>query len=222
MNDATRHAAPLRLDDPERWLFWTLDEAAALLGPAVLGLAANAFVTGLVADVAGWMLLRRVKRGAGRTSRSTHCTGSCRGSCSDFARHPRTTCGDTPDEVREHGFGAAAGTGRARGARRAARALGGGEPGALGGARLSRDGDRARARGVGSGLGGGHELGGAAVSGGRGAHRGSDVAHANARERGPRARDGVADKSRGGIAGTALLATAFAAFTVDRPPPRPL
>ena len=65
MNDTARHAIPRRLDDPERWLFWTMDEAAALLGPAVLGLAANAFVTGLVAGVAGWMLLRRVKRGGG-------------------------------------------------------------------------------------------------------------------------------------------------------------
>ena len=65
MNDTARHAIPRRLDDPERWLFWTMDEAAALLGPAVLGLAANAFVTGLVAGAAGWMLLRRVKRGGG-------------------------------------------------------------------------------------------------------------------------------------------------------------
>ena len=47
MSDSVKHAIPSRLDDPERWLFWTLDEAAALLGPAVLGLAANAFVTGL-------------------------------------------------------------------------------------------------------------------------------------------------------------------------------
>ena len=37
MNDQARHAIPSRLDDPERWLFWTLDEAAALLGPALLG-----------------------------------------------------------------------------------------------------------------------------------------------------------------------------------------
>ncbi len=58
-------AIPRRLDDPERWLFWTLDEAAALLGPAVLGLAANQFVTGLVAGAASWLLLRRVKRGGG-------------------------------------------------------------------------------------------------------------------------------------------------------------
>ena len=65
MNDTARHAIPRRLDDPERWLFWTFDEAAALLGPAVLGLAANRFVMGLVAGIAGWMLLRRVKRGGG-------------------------------------------------------------------------------------------------------------------------------------------------------------
>ncbi len=52
MNGAARHAIPRRLDDPERWLFWTVDEAAALIGPALLGLAANAFVTGLVAGAA--------------------------------------------------------------------------------------------------------------------------------------------------------------------------
>ena len=69
MSDTARASGhwviPRRLDDPERWLFWTLDEAAALLGPAVLGLAANQFVTGLVAGAASWLLLRRVKRGGG-------------------------------------------------------------------------------------------------------------------------------------------------------------
>ncbi len=65
MNDAARHAIPRRLDDPERWLFWTLDEAAALMGPAVLGLAANHFVPGLVAGALGWLALRRAKRGGG-------------------------------------------------------------------------------------------------------------------------------------------------------------
>ena len=65
MNETARHAIPRRLDDPERWLFWTLDEAAALLGPAVLGLAANRFVTGLVLGVCAWLALRRAKRGGG-------------------------------------------------------------------------------------------------------------------------------------------------------------
>ncbi len=65
MADLSRHAIPARLDDPERWLFWTLDEAAVLLGPVVIGLAANAFVTGLLAGLGGWALLRRSKRGAG-------------------------------------------------------------------------------------------------------------------------------------------------------------
>ena len=46
MNEAERYAIPSRLDDPERWLFWTLDEAAVLMGPAMLGLAANAFRRG--------------------------------------------------------------------------------------------------------------------------------------------------------------------------------
>ena len=65
MSGSGSHVIPRRLDDPERWLFWTMDEAAALMGPAVLGLAANHFVAGLVAGVAGWLLLRRVKRGGG-------------------------------------------------------------------------------------------------------------------------------------------------------------
>ena len=81
MNDTARHTIPRRLDDPERWLFWTVDEAAALMGPALLGLAANQFVPGLVAGVGGWLLLRRVKRGGGPTSRATRSTGSCRTSC---------------------------------------------------------------------------------------------------------------------------------------------
>ena len=38
MSATARQAIPRLLDDPERWLFWTLDEAAALLGPAGLGL----------------------------------------------------------------------------------------------------------------------------------------------------------------------------------------
>ena len=59
------HVIPRRLDDPERWLFWTLDEAAVLLAPAVLGLGANAFVTGLLAGAGAWLLLRRIKRGGG-------------------------------------------------------------------------------------------------------------------------------------------------------------
>ena len=70
MNDSARHAIPRRLDDPERWLFWTLDEAAALMGPAVLGLAVSQFVPGLVAGVLGWLALRRAKRGRRRQLRA--------------------------------------------------------------------------------------------------------------------------------------------------------
>ena len=65
MSESARHTIPRRLDDPERWLFWTVDEAAALMGPALLGLAANQFVPGLIAGVGGWLVLRRVKRGGG-------------------------------------------------------------------------------------------------------------------------------------------------------------
>ncbi len=71
MNEAERYTIPSRLDDPERWLFWTLDEAAVLMGPAMLGLAANAFVIGLAAGVGGWLVLRRIKRG-GRAGLAVH------------------------------------------------------------------------------------------------------------------------------------------------------
>ena len=64
MSGAARHVIPRRLDDPERWLFWTLDEAAALMGPAVLGLAANQFVMGLVAGAGGSVVLGRNIPGA--------------------------------------------------------------------------------------------------------------------------------------------------------------
>ena len=63
MNEAERFAIPARLDDPKRWLFWTMDEAAVLIGPALLGLAANAFVMGLAIGGGGWLALRRIKRG---------------------------------------------------------------------------------------------------------------------------------------------------------------
>ncbi len=39
--------------------------AAGSIDPALLGLAANAFVPGLVAGVGSWLLLRRAKRGGG-------------------------------------------------------------------------------------------------------------------------------------------------------------
>jgi len=63
VNEADRFAIPARLDDPERWLFWTLDEAAVLMGPAMLGLAANAFLVGLAVGAGGYLALRRIKRG---------------------------------------------------------------------------------------------------------------------------------------------------------------
>ena len=82
MNDTARHTIPRRLDDPERWLFWTVDEAAALMGPALLGLAANQFVPGLIAGVGGLAgAAPGQARWRGPTSRATPSTGSCRTSC---------------------------------------------------------------------------------------------------------------------------------------------
>ena len=36
-----------------------------MLGPALLGLAANSFLTGLLIGTGGWVVLRRFKRGGG-------------------------------------------------------------------------------------------------------------------------------------------------------------
>ena len=66
MNETARHTIPRRLDDPERWLFWTVDEAAALMGPALAGLGRQPVRAG--ARWRGWAAgcsLRRVKRGGG-------------------------------------------------------------------------------------------------------------------------------------------------------------
>ena len=53
---------------PERWLFWTVDKAAALMGPAPFGPVANQFVPGLIAGGGGWVpervAVRLVARGS--------------------------------------------------------------------------------------------------------------------------------------------------------------
>ena len=79
MNDAERYTIPSRLDDPERWLFWTMDEAAVLMGPAMLGLAANAFVPGLRSGSGGGSSCGASSAAGGPGSCSTPCTGFCPG-----------------------------------------------------------------------------------------------------------------------------------------------
>ena len=60
MTDTARYVIPRRLHDPERWLFWTVDEAAALMGSALPELTANQFVPGLIryarANVDDWLM----------------------------------------------------------------------------------------------------------------------------------------------------------------------
>ena len=87
MNDTQRHTIPRRLDDPERWLFRTVDEAAALMGPALPGLAANRFVPAVVAGVGGWPLPRSVKRGGG--ANTARC--ALYWFLPDFVRRPKAT-----------------------------------------------------------------------------------------------------------------------------------
>ena len=52
---------PSRLDDPERWLFWTMDEAMMLFVPPIWGLFSEHLVIGILVGVSGCFALRKLK-----------------------------------------------------------------------------------------------------------------------------------------------------------------
>lgn len=56
---------PKYLDAPERYLFWTVDEAIALLAPLSIGLLAGHFMLGLVLGPLCMMGLKRLKGNQG-------------------------------------------------------------------------------------------------------------------------------------------------------------
>ena len=52
---------PRRLDEPERWMFWTVDEALVMLAPLVTGMMTGYLPIGAVVGIGGFLFLRRIK-----------------------------------------------------------------------------------------------------------------------------------------------------------------
>jgi conjugal transfer pilus assembly protein TraL len=52
---------PKHLDEPERWMFWTVDEALVMLGPTIGGMLSGYLLVGAGVGIGGFLFLRRVK-----------------------------------------------------------------------------------------------------------------------------------------------------------------
>jgi len=52
---------PRRLDEPERWMFWTVDEALTMLVPVITGMMTSFLLIGTAVGIGGFLLLRRLK-----------------------------------------------------------------------------------------------------------------------------------------------------------------
>jgi len=52
---------PRRLDEPERWMFWTVDEALTMLVPVITGMMTGFLLVGAVIGLGGFVTLRRLK-----------------------------------------------------------------------------------------------------------------------------------------------------------------
>ena len=64
MQDANFYI-PKYLDAPERYLFWTVDEAIILLSPIVIGLMASQMLVGLLLGPLALVGLKRLKGNGG-------------------------------------------------------------------------------------------------------------------------------------------------------------
>ena len=52
---------PVTLDEPERWLFWTVDEALSMLGPVLFGFATGYGGIGLLVGICLFLMWRKLK-----------------------------------------------------------------------------------------------------------------------------------------------------------------
>ncbi len=62
MDNKEEFYIPRYLDEPERWLFWTIDEAMVLLLPIIVALNAGYLMLGMVVSglsYVAWMKLKR-------------------------------------------------------------------------------------------------------------------------------------------------------------------
>ena len=62
MDDYDQHILLHHLDDPLRFLYWTLDEAATIVGPVFFGLAIEHPFLGLLGSFACYAAVRTVKK----------------------------------------------------------------------------------------------------------------------------------------------------------------
>ncbi len=52
---------PRRLDEPERWMFWTVDEALVMLVPTITGMMTGFLIVGAGLGIGMFLFLRRIK-----------------------------------------------------------------------------------------------------------------------------------------------------------------
>lgn len=61
MSELEAFYIPKHLDDPERWLFWTVDEALVLIAPFFLGVMLNFYLIGMIMSITLYLLYRKFK-----------------------------------------------------------------------------------------------------------------------------------------------------------------
>jgi len=61
MSDIDAFYIPKHLDDPERWLFWTVDEALILIAPFFLGVMMDFYLIGIVMSITLYLLYKKFK-----------------------------------------------------------------------------------------------------------------------------------------------------------------
>jgi conjugal transfer pilus assembly protein TraL len=61
MSDAEAYYIPRNLDEPEKWLFWSMDEAIMFLAPLILGICINEMAISLVTGLVLYLGLKRLK-----------------------------------------------------------------------------------------------------------------------------------------------------------------
>jgi conjugal transfer pilus assembly protein TraL len=61
MSDVEAYYIPRYLDDPERWLFWSMDEAIMIIAPLIFGIYMGNLLISLVASFILYTSWRKIK-----------------------------------------------------------------------------------------------------------------------------------------------------------------
>ncbi len=62
MDDKEIYYIPRYLDEPERWLFWTIDEACILVIPVIIGISLSYFILGIILSLTSYISWIKLKR----------------------------------------------------------------------------------------------------------------------------------------------------------------